>query len=461
MQRSPDDAAPADVAELAAPAPGVTTLGEYAGRTGAILARVHALYPTLIDLSLGRLERLLAALGHPERHLPPVVHVAGTNGKGSTCAAVRAIAEAAGWRAHVMTSPHLVSLLERFRIAGRLVDEDALVAVLEEIEAANAGAAITVFEVLTAAGLVLFARTPAEIAIVEVGLGGRFDATNVVPHPAVSVISRIGLDHQAFLGDTLAAIAGEKAGIIKPGAPVVSAAQAPEAADVIAAKAEAVGSVLWLGGRDWTIEAAGNGTLRYSDPLGTLVLPMPSLSGPHQVDNAGLAVAALRASGLAVPDAAWSGIARASWPARMQRLHGVLADQVPGCELWLDGGHNPDAGVALGAVIDGWAEADRAAGREPEPVHVIVGMKQTKDVAGFLRPLLARASSVQAVAEPGQHLAIPVEEVVAASGGQAVAGPVIATALERIRTGAPGRVLICGSLYLAGVALAQDGYVPV
>ncbi|GBQ27190.1 bifunctional protein FolC [Gluconacetobacter sacchari DSM 12717] len=425
---------------------------EFVGRPGMVLERLNQLYPALIDLSLGRLEALLGRLGHPERRLPPVIHVAGTNGKGSTCANLRAIGEAAGWPVHVMTSPHLVDVTERFRVAGRIVSTDELVAVLEDIERVNDGAPITVFEVLTAAGLVLFACHPARLAVIEVGLGGRFDATNVLARPAACAIASISMDHEAFLGDSLAAIAGEKAGIMKPGVPAVTGHQAPDAMAVLRARAAECGARLLERDADWQIAAAGAG-LRYADAQGVLELPMPGLPGPHQVDNAGLAVAALRASGLAVPDEAWAGIARTEWPARLQRLGGALAALLPpGWEVWLDGGHNPGAGLALADMLAGWSD---------RPVHLVVGMKQTKDAAGFLAPLLAQAASVQAVAEPGQHLALPVEEIVAAAAGRAVPGPTVRAALARLaESGAgPGRVVICGSLYLAGVVLAQDGWV--
>ncbi|GEK99401.1 bifunctional folylpolyglutamate synthase/dihydrofolate synthase [Acidomonas methanolica] len=425
---------------------------EYTGRAGEVLARLQDLYPKLIDLSLDRLCVLLEKLGHPERALPPVIHVAGTNGKGSTCAVLRAIAEAAGWRVHVMTSPHLVSVTERFRVGGTLVTEEALVAALEEVVRVNDGAPITVFEVLTAAGFLIFAREPADLAIIEVGLGGRLDATNVVT-PVACAIASISLDHQAFLGETLAAIAAEKAGIMKPGVPVVAAAQAPEVEAVLRETAARVGAPLWRFGDSVRVEAGPDG-LTYRDPKGMLVLPLPGLAGPHQVRNAALAVAALRASGLGVPDHAWAGVARAEWPARMQRLRGALAARLPeGWELWLDGGHNPGAGEALAEMLREWRD---------RPLHLVIGMKQSKDASGFLDPLLDLADTIQAVAETGQHLAAPVEEILAAARGRAVAGPVVEAALDRLRQdgGAPGRVLICGSLYLAGVVLARDGVTP-
>jgi dihydrofolate synthase/folylpolyglutamate synthase len=422
------------------------------GRSEAIIDRLHSLHPKLIDLSLERLQRLLADLGHPERNLPPVIHVAGTNGKGSVCAFLRAIAEAAGQRVHVYTSPHLMRFHERFRLAGRLVTEEALAAALEEVEAVNAGQPITVFEVTTAVGILLFSRVPADLLVLEVGLGGRYDATNVVDRPVACAIASISMDHMDFLGDSLAAIAGEKAGIIKPGVPVITGEQAPEAMAVIDAEANALAAPLYERGGAWTVQRTDEG-LRYADPQGVLHLPPPALPGPHQAENAGIAIAALRAWNPSwLSDAAIAaGLSTATWPARLQRLHGALAALLPeDWELWLDGGHNAGAGQALAAHLPGWAD---------RPRHLVVGMKQGKASDAFLRPLLPLAESLWAVAEPGQHLAMPVEEIVAASGGLAHPGPHVADALRAITAagGAPGRVLICGSLYLAGEVLKADG----
>ena len=418
-----------------------------------VMQRLSRLHPRLIDLSLGRIERLLARLGHPERRLPPVIHVAGTNGKGSVCAFLRAIGEAAGLRVHVYTSPHLVTFNERIRLAGRLVDDAALTAALEECERANGGDPITVFEIATAAAFLLFAAEPADLLVLEVGLGGRLDATNVVERPAACAISSVSMDHMEFLGDTIEAIAFEKAGILKPGVPAVTGAQDPRALGVIAARAAAVGTALAARGRDWTIAPAGAG-LRYADRDGTLDLPAPSLAGAHQHDNAGIAVAAIRAWNDARIDAAAvaAGVARAEWPARLQRLsRGPLAAMLPpGWSLILDGGHNPDAGRVIGAHLA--SVADR-------PWHVIVGMKKGKGTAGFLAPILPHAASLWAVAEPDQHLAQPPEAIVAASGGVARIGPRVKDALAAVVAQAdrPANVLICGSLYLAGVVLRENG----
>ncbi|MCX7932445.1 MAG: bifunctional folylpolyglutamate synthase/dihydrofolate synthase [Rhodovarius sp.] len=414
------------------------------GRSQPVVERLHALHPKLIDLSLGRIERVLAALGHPERRLPPVLHVAGTNGKGSTCAFARAIAEAAGRRVHVYTSPHLVRFHERIRLAGRLVEDDALADALEEVEHANAGAPITVFEVTTAAALLLFSRVPADLLVLEVGLGGRLDATNVVERPAACAITAISFDHMEFLGDTLAKIAYEKAGIIKPGVPVATGRQAPEALAVIRAVAAERGAPLLARGEAWEITEEG---------FDGLPLPPLGLPGPHQRDNAGIAIAALRAWNPPwLTDAAiQAGVARASWPARLQRLHGRLAQAALPHELWLDGGHNPGAGEALAEQLKNWGD---------RPIYLVVGMKQGKGAAGFLAPLLPLAETIAAIREPGQHLGMPVEAIIAASGGRAWPAGTLARALAALPQDRPGRVLVCGSLYLAGEVLKQDGTLP-
>jgi dihydrofolate synthase / folylpolyglutamate synthase len=420
------------------------------GRFEPVVNRLQRLHPQLIDLSLDRLERLLGKLGHPERDLPPVIHVAGTNGKGSVCAFLRAIGEAAGQRVHVFTSPHLVHFNERIRLAGTLVDDDALESAIEAVETANGGDPITVFEVIMAAAFRLFASVPADMVVLEVGLGGRFDATNVVARPAACAVASISLDHQDLLGATLAEIAFEKAGIIKPGVPVVTGTQAPAALEVLDRRAAALGTRVLARGRDWQASGGTDG-MTWRDAQASLALPPPSLPGAHQIDNAGIAVAAIRAAGLGIGDGAIGrGVATATWPGRLQRLHGRLAASLPqGWELWLDGGHNEGAAAALTAHLAGWRD---------RKLHLVVGMKQSKDPAGFLAKLLPGAASAWAVAEPGQHLAVPVDALVDASGGLARPGPTVAGALAQIdRSGPPARVLVCGSLYLAGEVLKQDG----
>ena len=400
-----------------------------AARIEGIIARLHGLHPRLIDLSLERLQVLLAKLDHPEQRLPPVIHVGGTNGKGSTCAFVRAMAEAAGQRVHVYTSPHLVRFNERFRIAGKLVSDEALEDAFEHVERVNAGTAITIFEVMTAVAFHLFALTPADVCVLEVGLGGRGDATNVIAKPAACAITSISLDHREMLGDTLALIAAEKAGIMKPDVAVAIGAQPAEVLDVLLASAERVGAPVLLRGRDWQIPTH----------------PQPSLAGAFQLDNAGIAIAALHASGLPMDVA---GIASAEWPARLQRLHGRLAALLPsGWELWLDGGHNPGGGLALAEHLCTWSD---------RPIHLVVGMKQSKDAAEFLQPLLPLAGTVWAVAEVDQHDARPVEAIIEASGGVAKPGPHVVDALRALPRDRAARVLICGSLYLAGEVLKQD-----
>jgi len=417
-----------------------------------IMDRLMGLHPRLIDLSLDRLRDLLAKLGSPEQHLPPIIHVAGTNGKGSTCAFIRAMAEAAGLRVHVYTSPHLVRFNERIRIAGALVSDDVLLAALAEVEQVNAGAAITVFEVTTAAAFLLFARTPADLCVLEVGLGGRGDATNVTPPPVATAITSISLDHRELLGPTLDIIAAEKAGIMKPGVPVAIGAQPQPVLDVLLAHAQTAGAPVWLRGRDWDVGLGGGDHargLQYRDSAGPLGLPAPNLPGAFQHDNAGIAIAAVRASGLPIPTTAIAaGIASAEWPARMQRLRGALAAILPqDWELWLDGGHNPGAGEVLADHLRTWSD---------RPIHLIVGMKQAKDSAEFLRPLIPLAATLWAVQEQGQHSALPVEAIIAASGGVARPGPTVTEALRALPRTEPARVLICGSLYLAGEILKLD-----
>ncbi|HUM08984.1 MAG TPA: folylpolyglutamate synthase/dihydrofolate synthase family protein [Acidocella sp.] len=409
-------------------------------RVSAALERLHKLYPKLIDLKLDRLERLLADLGHPERNLPPVIHVAGTNGKGSVCAFARAMAEATGLRVHVFTSPHLVRFNERIRLAGELVTDEQLAEALDAIEAVNGPQQITVFEAITAAAFRLFARVPADLAIVEVGLGGRLDATNVIS-PAACAITSISLDHQDFLGATLEIIAGEKAGIIKPGIPVVTGFHPPEVLARIAAIAAENHAPLLRRGHEWKIEPTATGMV-----FDGIALPHPALAGVHQVENAGIALAALRAAGIALtPEAMAKGLQSAEWPARLQRLHGALAAMLPeGSELWVDGAHNPGGAEILAAQLAAWEG----------PTTLILGMKQSKDVAEVLRVLIPRAAAVYAVAEPEQHLALPVEAIIEASGGVAKPGPDVRGALTQIT--APTRVLICGSLYLAGEVLKLD-----
>ncbi len=426
-------------------------------RSDVLLDRLLTLHPKVIDLSLDRVWRLLEAVGHPERALPPVVHIAGTNGKGSVLAMLRAGLAAAGMTAHAYTSPHLVRFHERVRVAGEIIDEPALAALLAECESANAGVPITFFEITTVAALLAFARTPADYTLLEVGLGGRLDATNVIDRPRLTVITPVSIDHQQYLGEALAEIAGEKAGILKRGVPCVVGQQRDEALDVIEARAAAIGAPLLVHGRDWVVRTE-HGRLVYQDEHCLYDLDPPRLNGSHQIANGGIAIAALRALGLD-QRAAQGALRDPVWPARMQRLtHGPLAEALPpGAELWLDGGHNAAAGEAIAAVLDEW----RA--RAALPVHLVVGMLETKAATDFLRPLGPRAASLQTVAIPGAQASYSAESLAEAaqatggvSGRPARSAEAAIARIANVET-APYRVLICGSLYLAGHVLAANG----
>jgi len=419
-----------------------------------VLARLMRLHPKKIDLSLDRIERLLHALGNPQNRLPPVIHVAGTNGKGSTVATMRACLEAAGYRVHAYTSPHLVRFHERIRLAGALIDEEELIALIEECERANDEAPITFFEITTAAAFLAFARVPADVVLLETGLGGRLDATNLVNCPAVTAITPVSLDHQAFLGDTIAAIAGEKAGILKPGVAAVIGPQEPEAERVIEDRAAAIAAPLYRWEREWRCTPGGTG-MRYEGEGWDLDLPLPSLRGAHQIANAGTALACLeRLVGFALPEATLAeGLRQIEWPARLQRLtRGPLAAHLgPDWELWLDGGHNPSAGLVLAEVAAEWRD---------RPLFLVTGMLNTKDGAGFLAPLAHYARRLYAVVIPGEENALPAAEIAGAArhvGIEACEAISVDAAIREIATRAPaGRVLICGSLHLAGCVLAQN-----
>ncbi len=399
------------------------------------------------------MKRLLAALGDPQNHLPPVIHVAGTNGKGSTLAFLRAFLEAAGYRVHVYTSPHLVRFNERIRVAGSLVGDDALESLLDEVERVNGGAPITFFEITTAMAFLAFARIPADVVLLETGLGGRFDATNVIARPAATAITPVSLDHQHFLGDTLAKIAFEKAGILKPSVPAAIAPQAAAAAAVIAARAHEVGATLFRHGQEWHSEADAAGRLVYAG-RGSLVLPRRGLLGRHQYDNAGTALAVLDClPDIAVPDAALArGMAAVEWPARLQRLtRGPLADLLPpDAELWLDGAHNEAGGAALARVAADWRD---------RPLRLVFGMLETHDPERFLAPFVPLVASLGAVAIPGEEAARPAAALAAtaaALGIDATPFPDIESAVAAAVAPA-ARTLICGSLYLAGRVLEGHG----
>ncbi len=416
-----------------------------------ILQRLMTLHPKIIDLTLDRVTRLLDRLGNPERSLPPVIHVAGTNGKGSTQAMIRAGLEQQGLRVHAYTSPHLARFHERIRLAGALIEEAHLSALLDECDAANAGEPITFFEITTVAAFLAFARIPADYLLLEVGLGGRLDATNVVETPRLTIITPVSLDHQQYLGDTIPEIAGEKAGILKRRVPCIVGPQTPEGLAVIEDRAERLHAPVLAHGQHWHCWAE-RGRLVFQDETGLLDLPPPVLPGPHQYQNAGAAIMALRHLGF--PEAACeAAITRTEWPARMQRLRrGPLPAAAPQAELWLDGGHNPAGGEALAATL---AQMPR------RPTHAICGMLNTKDIAGYLRPLAPHLVHLHAVSIPGEKNTLPAEvtaDAALAAGIAASQAEGVAQALAAVTATDPAaRVLICGSLYLAGTVLRENG----
>ncbi|GAA6189663.1 folylpolyglutamate synthase/dihydrofolate synthase family protein [Litorivita sp. NS0012-18] len=430
---------------------------EPAQPSDAILERMMTLHPKVMDLVLDRMWRLLEALGNPQDALPPVIHLAGTNGKGSTQAMIRAGLEAAGKRVHAYTSPHLARFHERIRLAGDLIDEAALTALLDECDRANGGAQITFFEITTCAALLAFARTPADYTLLETGLGGRVDSTNVVARPALTVITPISIDHEQYLGTTLAQIAGEKAGILKRGVPCVVGPQPEEAMEVIEARAAKLGAPLMAHGQHWhAFEERGR--LIYQDERGLLDLPLPALPGAHQIENAGAAIAALRMVQNDLAGASFDAVAEAAmrdvfWPARMQRLsHGPLCDAAPEAEVWLDGGHNPAAGKAIAAHL---------ASLPPRETHLICGMLNTKDVTGYMAPLAPHVASLTAVPIPDAPATLSAEETAAAATRAGITASIATdstAAIESIAQNRPdARILVCGSLYLAGAVLRENG----
>jgi dihydrofolate synthase/folylpolyglutamate synthase len=435
--------------------------------TDELVARLSGLHPNRIDLSLDRINRLLAELGHPERAAPPVIHVAGTNGKGSTVAYLRAILEAAGLAVHTYTSPYLVRLNECYRLGrvggGVLVGDDELRAAFDFCERINAGSPVTFFEFKTAVAFYLFARHPADALLLEVGLGGRLDSTNVIEAPLASVITPISMDHTEFLGDTIAAIAAEKAAIIKPNVPVVVAEQLPEAMAVIEAQARRARAPLFAAGQGWHVNVE-RGRLVYQDERGLMDLAAPKLFGRHQFDNAGLAIATLRATDAfrLAPAAFEAGIVGAEWPARMQRLSsGALPGLGPtGSEIWLDGGHNAEGGRVAAAALGDLEE------RVSRPLVVIAGMMANKDASGYLANFAGLTRHIIAVPIPGQDKAMPPERLADAARGLGMrvelsAGVEAALrSLSRLAYEVPPRILIAGSLYLAGHVLELNGTPP-
>jgi dihydrofolate synthase / folylpolyglutamate synthase len=432
----------------------------------AQLDRLWRLSPGADILGLDRIAKLCDRLGNPERALPPVLHVAGTNGKGSTCAYLRAAIEAAGLKAHVFTSPHLVRFNERIRLAGSLIDDEALASLLSEVLDASEGMGAdgigaSFFEVTTAAAFLAFSRTPADACIIEVGLGGRLDATNILPAPAICGIAQLGLDHQGFLGDSLEGIGAEKAGIAKPEVPIVTLAYPPGVAARVSETIEAAGGVQLVKGGSWDA-AAYQGRLHYRDSQGKLELPLPGLAGEHQALNAALAVAMLRhQSAIAIPTSALrAAMGWADWPARLQPLRGgALVDLLPpGAELWIDGGHNPSAGRVVGDFL-------RAHVAEGQPVHIVLGLLSNKDAAGFLAAMGRLPARFHMVPVPGHehHAPATLAETARLAGFDAAPAAGFEEALRTIGAGTPGdmppMVLVGGSLYLAGRALEANGTV--
>jgi len=409
-----------------------------------ILERMMALHPKIIDLTLDRVWRLLDRLGNPQNDLPPVIHIAGTNGKGSTQAMIRAGLEAAGKRVHAYTSPHLARFHERIRLAGKLISEDDLTKVLDECYVANGTESITYFEITTVAAILAFARTPADFVLLEVGLGGRLDATNVVDKPALTIITPVSYDHPQFLGETVAEIAGEKAGILKRGIPCIVARQSDDAMDVIEARITHLGAPVLAEGQHWHV-AEERGRLVYQDESGLLDLPPPSLMGAHQFQNAGVAIAALRHLGFN-ETACEAAVTKAIWPARMQKLQsGPLLDAAPNAEFWLDGGHNAACGKTLAETLS------RLTKRE---THLVCGMMNTKDVSGYLAPIVPYAASLIGVSIPRETNTLPAIDTAryaTVAGIPSSTSESVADAVANISAKTPdARILICGSLYLAG-----------
>ncbi|WP_343561227.1 bifunctional folylpolyglutamate synthase/dihydrofolate synthase [Kiloniella sp. b19] len=435
-------------------------------RSDVVLDRLSLLHPKIIDLSLGRTLNLLEKLGRPQDRLPPVIHVAGTNGKGSLLAYLRAMLEASGRKLHVYTSPHLVKFHERICLAGELITEDALVELLEECEEVNGNEGITFFEITTVAGIYAFAGTPADALLLETGLGGELDSTNVVDQPALTAITPISIDHTQYLGETMEEIAKAKAGIIKQGVPCVVGKQPEAALRVIRARAAELDAPLYIAGEDWSSEVLPDGSgFVFRGRNGEMDCPAPNLLGEHQFDNAALAFACaeiLASEQTHQPlvmsvEERHKGITTARWPGRMQQLSGgELPDRLKATgdaqwELWLDGGHNASAGEALGRILDGWSD---------RPVHIVYGMLNTKAATDYLRPLTAKASSLRALRIPGEAASLSAEEAAdhaREAGFEAKAVESAEAAIEDILANEkPGRIIICGSLYLAGHILSRS-----
>ncbi|VBB68771.1 Dihydrofolate synthase @ Folylpolyglutamate synthase [invertebrate metagenome] len=440
----------------------LVSINRHENSTDTVLNRLAALHPKAIDMSLERVWRLLQALNHPETALPPVIHVAGTNGKGSVVAYLRAFLEAAGFLVHAYTSPHLIRFNERIRVAGQLMDDSALLALLEEVERLNAGKPVTFFEITTCAAFLAFAQTRADVVLLETGLGGRLDATNVLKHPILTVLTPIAMDHAQYLGDHLEAITAEKAHILKPGVGCISAKQDRKVATIIELRSLEVGAPVWREGREWQIRTHKNKSMIFEGLHGALHLPLPALSGNFQVRNAGLAIAAVERLPFCVTAAhIAAGLQMVEWPGRLQRLiRGSLVEGLPtGWEVWIDGGHNPAAADALARHVRNWRDI---------PLALVVGMLATKDAEGFLRPLLPRVAHIRTVTIPRQSASLGAEALAALAVAQghpdaqaaesvtaAVAGIVAHYRDRGNRT--LGRILVAGSIYLVGTVLAENG----
>lgn len=408
------------------------------------------LHPKVIDLTLDRVLLLLKYLGNPQLSLPPVIHIAGTNGKGSTQAMIRAGLEATGKLVHAYTSPHLARFHERIRIAGKLITEEALTQQLDTCYEANNGQNITYFEITTCAAMRAFSQVSADYTILEVGLGGRLDATNVVNKPAACIITPIDLDHQQFLGDTISKIAFEKAGILKQGVTAIIGPQHDEAREIIEKQAAKVGAPLLIHGQDWHVDVEA-GNLIYQDENGLLNLPLPALPGPHQIKNAGAAIATLRCLKMEEASCA-SALVDAVWPARMERLRtGSLVDTLSNNEIWLDGGHNPAAGRAIASTLKNLPKRD---------THMVCGMLNTKDVDGYLRPISGYCKSMTTITIPNEPNAVSTSNLAQAGSACGLTchrGEDIKKILTNLSNLYPGcRILICGSLYLAGHVLREN-----
>jgi dihydrofolate synthase/folylpolyglutamate synthase len=438
-------------------------------RSSAILERLLALHPKKIDLALDRILRLLAELGNPHLKLPPVIHVAGTNGKGSACAFSRAMLEAQGLKVHTHISPHLVRFHERIRLAGELISEDELCATLEEVERVNDGEPITFFEITAAAMFLAFSRHPADAVVLEVGLGGKYDATNVIPRPAMTIIQPVGLDHIEFLGSDIATIAGEKAGIIKRGVPVVVGPQDEIAREVILRRADSLSAPAFVFGQDFFARQE-HGRMVYEDEMGLLDLPLPRLIGRHQIDNSGVAIAGLRHAMRDSRSLNWGadaaverGLRTVDWPGRLQHItHGpLIADAPNDSEIWLDGGHNSHGAAAISRAI---ADLDEKVDR---PLYLICGMLKTKDAVGFLSAFKGLARHVVTVSIPGEAASLgagALYDAARQAGLDAAPSEDLEDAMLQVGAWArahpkepPPRILICGSLYLAGKVLAENG----